>query len=128
MTTATLAAPCKETITKKARPSVRPKTDIYRDEKGYRLLVELPGVKSEDLELTSHLSTLSISASNTVEADPDMRLIHREFTSPDYNCSFNLPDEVDLSRIEASLKNGLLDIRLGLKEAAIPKKIEVKIS
>lgn len=107
---------------------VRPRMDILRNDEGYSIYIEIPGVVETDLELTVRGTMLSLNATTEAPEDGPERLIRQEFKTRNYSCSFNLPEDVDDNKINASLKHGLLTLRLGKREEALPRKIDVNAS
>jgi len=110
---------------KSARAEVLPKTAVRQDKDGFLLVAELPGVAESSLQVTVENSILTITADNTVLEPTGCRLALREIAPVCYAASFELPDRVDASGVKATLKNGLLRVRLPLSEAQKPRKITI---
>jgi len=105
---------------------VFPPVNVFADRDGYVVRIEVPGVKPEDLQLEVHGRTLTISGKREVGA-PEQASFHRhERVAGQFSRSLQLPDELDLGRAEAAMKNGMLTIRVPKKEAAKPRQINVK--
>ena len=101
--------------------SVAP-VNIYENEKGYHLALNVPGRNKEDFKLNIENGVLSISYDNKEEADnKDFKPIRREFSFSSFKRSFSLDDKINAEEIEAKYENGILKIYL-------PKKEEVKIT
>ncbi len=105
-----------------------PQVDIHEDENSYVFTADLPGVKKEDIKLTTHNNTLSISGNKAIEREDKEKNYHRiERFSGTYERSFQLPTTADLEKVEAKYKDGVLEILVPKKEESKKKEIEVKI-
>ena len=101
-----------------------PAVDIYEDERGLVVIADLPGVEASALDVGVERGVLTLRgrAEHLVSGQP----LHREYELSGFYRQFQLPDEIDSSRIEAELKNGVLFLRLPRSERAQPRRIEVK--
>jgi HSP20 family protein len=110
---------------RECRDEIMPSTAVRQDKDGFLLVAELPGVNDASLQVTVEDSVLLIEATNTV-AEPDgYTLALREISPVTYKASFELPDRVDAAGVKATLKNGLLRVRLPISEAKKPKRIAI---
>ena len=107
-----------------------PPVDIY--ETGNHELVlraELPDVPREDIALRVENNTLTISGQRKMDSEINEEQYHRiERTYGTFSRAFTLPPTVDTSAIGAEYKNGVLTVRLPLREEAKPKQIQVQVS
>jgi len=103
---------------------VSPAVDIFETDDVLTLVVDMPGVGKEQLEIDVEQGLLSIAAATgeQVTGEP----IYREFRPSGYYRQFKLLEEFDTSRAEAELQNGVLTLRLPKAESAKPRKIAVK--
>lgn len=109
------------------QPQVVPPVDIYEDEASITVLADLPGVSRDQLGVRVDGDTLVIEASaNAIAVPQDMELIYSEARFPSYRRQFTLSRELDPSRIEASLKDGVLRLAIPKSEEARPRRIEVR--
>ena len=109
-----------------ARPAFSPPVDIYEKEDGLTILVDMPGVEQKDLRVDIEGGVLTIDAHVEPAAETGMEQILGEYEVGDYYRAFTLPQDVDASRIQASLKDGLLTLVLPNVPEAIPRRVEVK--
>ncbi|MDB5947519.1 MAG: heat shock protein Hsp20 [Ramlibacter sp.] len=110
-----------------AQPQVVPPVDIFEDDHGITVLADLPGVSREQLGVRVDGDSLIIEANATPLAVPqNMELIYSEAQFPSYRRQFTLSRELDPSRIEAQLKDGLLRLTIPKAEDARPRRIEVR--
>lgn len=104
-----------------------PPVDIYEDETGFTLTADLPGVSKERLGVKVNGDNLLIEGGVSVPAPQDMELLYAEILASNYRRSFTLSRELDASKIEANLKDGVLKLRIPKAEEARPRKIEIKV-
>ncbi len=97
------------------------KTDIVEKDKGYELMMDMPGVKKENVkaELNDGYLTVSVNnEQNNDEKDKDGRYIRRERYFGSYSRSFYVGKDITQEDIKAKFENGVLKLD-------IPKKDEL---
>jgi HSP20 family protein len=104
-----------------------PPVDIFEDESGFTLTADLPGVGKDTLRVKVDGDNLSIEGEGSVAVPEAMELVYAEIRAPYYRRSFTLSRELDTSKIEANLKDGVLKLRIPKAEEARPRRIEIKI-
>jgi HSP20 family protein len=109
------------------QPFVVPPVDVFEDESGITLLADLPGVSRDRLGVRVDGESLILEATATTVQPENMQLVYGEAQYPSYRRQFTLSRELDASRIEASLKDGLLKLSIPKVEEAKPRRIEVKV-
>jgi HSP20 family protein len=102
-----------------------PPVDIFETKEGLTVVADLPGVDGKALDIRVADGILTIQA-KTAHAAPGTP-IAREYELLNFFRQFELPEEVDTEKISADLKHGVLTLTLPKKEAAKPRKIEVKL-
>jgi HSP20 family protein len=90
---------------------------VNTSDDGWRIDVPLPGIDPENVVLESAGNTLSIRAEEKCENNEQ---------SLRYEQSFTVPEFLDLDKITASHKHGLLRLTLPLKEAVKPRRIRIE--
>ena len=100
--------------------------DIVETGDGVQLMLEMPGVSRDDLDVTLEKRVLTIRGKVHPTAPDKLDLVHAEYGEGDYERSFSMSQDFDPDKIEASLSNGILTLTLPRAEAAKPKKIEVR--
>ena len=107
-----------------------PPVDIYQTgEHELVLKAELPGMSREEIEITVENSTLSIKGDKKLAADVKDDEFHRiERRYGAFNRTFSLPSTVDPNRVAADYQNGVLTVRLPLREEAKPRQIKVDVA
>jgi len=104
-----------------------PALDVTESENEFKIYVELPGVKKEDIKLSVEDGILTISGDRKPYTIPEnSKILLNEMRIQNFSRSLRLPREVDLGSIAAELSNGMLQVTLKKSEAAKPKTIEIK--
>ena len=113
-------------IVKHKNTGVTPATDILEMEDGFHIIMDLPGVSSDNLAVNIEESELTIRATSTyTEADAGSRKLHTEFGNHDYQRTFTISDLVDRGQVKAVLRHGVLRLDLPKAEAMKPRRIKV---
>lgn len=116
----------KREVTREPESYVTPVTDIYEEDKGLYMIVDLPGVEKNGLKLSVENNVLTIEG-HVSRAD-NQDYILREFEPSNYYRQFELGEIIDKEGIDAELKNGVLNVFLPRARAVQPRSIEVKFS
>ena len=103
-----------------------PRIDVLEDEAGITLLADLPGVPRESLELKVEGDTLLVEGTVATPMPQQLQSVYAEVRVPRYRRTFTLSRELDAGRIEANLKDGVLNLRIPKQEHARPRRIEVR--
>ncbi|MDX9828598.1 MAG: Hsp20/alpha crystallin family protein [Spirochaetia bacterium] len=106
-----------------------PAVDISEEDNRYLIEAELPGLSEKDVKLEIkdgilYLSTAKKEAKE--EKSVKNRWLRRERREFQFSRSFDLPDNIDLEKIEASFRDGLLSVTLPKKAEAAPRIVPVK--
>jgi len=105
-----------------------PPVDIYEDEHGIQLKLEVPGIEEKDLDVKIENNVLTISGERKFEKEEkeeNFRRVERRYGS--FARSFTLPNTVNAEEVTANYSNGVLKIKLGKRAEAKPKQIKVNI-
>jgi HSP20 family protein len=105
---------------------VFPAVNVFSDRDGYVVRMEIPGVSPEQINIESHGRTLILSGKRESAAPQGGSFHRRERNSGQFSRSLQLPADLDLSRAEASYRQGMLTVRIPKKEEAKPRQITVK--
>ncbi len=107
--------------------TVTPSVDIKEEEGKLILAADIPGVEKEDVTINVKGDMLEISAEKKEETeDQEGGYIRRERRYRKFYRAIQLPAEVDKAKVEATLKDGVLQISLPKVVGEEVKKIEVK--
>ena len=111
--------------TQEPQRAALPAVDVFEDSGGITLLADMPGVPKEQLELRVEGEDLLIDGSVQPRTPDGLEAIYAELRVPHYRRSFTLSRELDTTRIEANLKDGVLTLRIPKQAHAQPRRIVV---
>jgi HSP20 family protein len=107
-----------------------PPVDIYQNgDHEVVLKAELPDMTREDIDITVDNGTLTIRGEKKFSdevKEESFRRIERRYGT--FSRSFSLPQTVDTAKVGAEYKNGVLTVRLPLREEAKPRQIKVDVA
>lgn len=106
-----------------------PPVDIYEGSEHEMIIkAELPDIRREDIDIRVEDNTLTISGEKKIEEDVKQEQFHRvERAYGTFTRSFTLPATIDTEKVNAEYKNGVLTVKLPMREEAKPKQIQVKV-
>lgn len=107
-----------------------PPVDIYETaDKALVIKAELPEMKREAITVTVERGTLTISGERAMPADVKNEAYRRvERAYGRFSRQFALPASVDAAKVEAEYKDGVLNVRLPLREEARPRTVPVAVA
>jgi len=104
-----------------------PRTNILEGEKDYRLEMDLPGVRNQDLDISVEDGTLTVKAERSLEVPEGYSSRRCEMNGKmSWRRSFQLGSAVESEKIGARLENGILTVTLPKSEKSLPRRIEVE--
>jgi len=106
---------------------VFPLINVTEDTNKYYVRTELPGMESNELDIQVTAKSISISGERKIPVEGNnVRYHRREREAGKFSRLINLPGEIDVNQVEASMENGVLRVSLPKSEAARPRQITVK--
>jgi HSP20 family protein len=107
-----------------------PPVDIYQNgEHEIVLKADVPDMTREDIAITVDNGTLTIKGAKKQASDVKEEHYHRiERNYGSFSRSFSLPQTVDTTKVGADYRNGVLTVRLPLREEAKPRQIKVDVA
>jgi len=107
-----------------------PPVDIYQSgEHELVLKAELPDMTREDIDVTVDNGTLTIKGEKKLSTEAREEQFHRiERRYGTFSRSFSLPPTVDPTRVAAEYRNGVLTVKLPMREEARPRQIKVDVA
>ena len=106
-----------------------PAFDLYEDKDNFYVKAELPGMKKEEIDLSLHDGSLSISGERKQETKVEEAEVYRaERFFGKFQRTVTLPTPVAVDRVKAEYKDGLLMVTLPKTEEAKPKRIDVHVN
>jgi len=106
-----------------------PAFDVYEDKDNFTVVAELPGMTKEDIEVSLHNGSLSVSGerkSDSKREDAEVYRAERFFGR--FQRTITLPTTVAGDKVKAQYKDGVLTITLPKTEEAKPKQIDVAVN
>jgi len=104
-----------------------PETDVVENERDIRVMVEMPGLRQEDIEVDVENNLLTIRGEKREEREEGeegkYHLSERRYGT--FSRSFVLPRDVEPDDISASFENGVLNVHIPKSEQARRRRIEV---
>lgn len=110
----------------KPGPVFTPAVDIFETEKEITLLADLPGVKSDELNIDLRDNVLTLTGDVTPWEGAEEEDLLIEYEIGRYFRQFTLSEVIDQDKIDAQLNDGVLRLTLPKIEKATPRKISVK--
>lgn len=102
-----------------------PALDLYQNTDNIVAMVELPGMRKEDIEISLHDETLTISGERKYESTNGDKAQRTERYVGSFRRSIALPTRVDANKVNASYRDGILTVTLPKAEEVKPKQIQV---
>lgn len=103
-----------------------PRTNLYDNGDHFEIRFEVPGLSKEDMNIKIQGNYLELSGARKSDAPEGYKAHRVERNTATFTRSFTLPADVDVEKVEASLKDGILTMTLPKAEAAKPKQIDIK--
>lgn len=106
-------------------PVVVPLVDVFENDEEILLYAEMPGVVKEDINVNLDNGKLDIVGYRKMEK-VEGASEWKEFGEVEYRRRFSVPQSIDVSKVAAELRDGVLHLHLPKSEAARPRQIEIK--
>lgn len=105
--------------------SVKPYFQVEETPEAWALTVQLPGVTKESLDFTAENERLTIRGRRNWEAPAGWTTLYRESVDAPYQLVLEHINSVDVAKIAAELKDGVLRVSLPKVEAVKPRKVTI---
>lgn len=115
----------KETAPERSRqiPVSTPVVDIYENDDELLLYADMPGVAKENITVTVDNGELVISGVRSLPRSGTV--IREEFGDVKFRRTFSVPQTIDVEKVNAEMKDGVLRLHLPKSEAAKPRQIKI---
>ena len=101
-----------------------PRVDILENDDGIVLYADMPGVDKDNLDI--HFEDRQLTIHGKVEwRQSDMTFVGGEYGVGDFHRTFAIGETIDVDKISAEIKNGVLTLHLPKADSAKPRKIAV---
>jgi len=104
----------------------RPDVDILERSDAYVIYADLPGVDEKHVDVRLDDGVLSLDARLATRPEPDWNPLHVEYRIGGFHREFRISDDVDTGSVSASMRDGVLELRLPKSERHRPRTIAVK--
>jgi HSP20 family protein len=104
-----------------------PALDLYQTSDNVIAVVEIPGMKKEDIDISLHDGMLTIAGERSSSSGEGENAERTERFTGKFRRSISLPTRVDAGKVSATYKDGILTVTLPKAEEAKPKKVEVNV-
>ena len=102
-----------------------PVTDIFETEEALRVVLEMPGVSKDSVQVDVENNVLTITGQIGFSKYEGLQPLYTEYNIGNYSRSFRLSNEIEQERIRAELNDGVMTLVLPKAEKAKPRKIKV---
>lgn len=102
-----------------------PATDIFESDHALTMLVEMPGVSKESIEVKVEGDILTIDGRIDFSKYEGLQPLYTEYNVGNFSRTFQLSNEIEQAGIKAELKDGVMKLVLPKAERAKPRRIEI---
>ena len=120
------AAQAEGTERTRDRPVYAPRVDIIETDEALEIFADMPGVTKDSVDVTLEQRVLSIRGRGEVSLPAELAPLYLEYQPGDYERAFTLSDAVDPAGIEATVRSGILHLRLPKTGPAKRQRIEIR--
>jgi len=103
-----------------------PEVNVYSNENEYMLTAKIPGVDKNDISISFKDNSIRITGEKKEGANNDVNYHLKERKSGKFERNFLLDEKVDIDKVTAEIKNGLLLVKVPKSPESKPVKIEIK--
>jgi HSP20 family protein len=103
-----------------------PSTDIYEGEDALTLVMEMPGVERDDVNVQLENDVLRVEGRIDFAKYEGLEPVYAEYNVGHFTRAFTLSDKIDQDGISAELADGVLTLTLKKSKAALPRRIEIR--
>ena len=108
-----------------SQASFAPAIEVASEKDGWNVRLALPGVEPKDVHIEVAGNTLSVKGERRRESRTEPYMT--EITYGRFERTLQLPESIDGEKVAATYRNGLLDLKLPLRESVKPRKIEIAV-
>jgi len=105
-------------------PIATPAVDVFENEGEILLHADMPGVLKDQISINIDNGKMTLSGTRRLQIAG--AVTQREFSDTEYRRTFSVPQSIDVNKVHAELKDGVLRLHLPKSESAKPRQIEIK--
>lgn len=101
-----------------------PSVNIKETQKDIKFELAAPGLKKEEFNIEVHNNVLSISSEHREEKEEKGdkgKFMRKEFSYKSFSRTFNLPENANADKVDATYKDGILQVIVGKRQTSTPK-------
>jgi HSP20 family molecular chaperone IbpA len=102
-----------------------PETDIFETAQSLTVVLEMPGVSKDSLDVDVENDVLTITGRIDFSRYEGLQPLYTEYNVGNYSRSFQISSKINQDGIKAELKDGVMTVVLPKSEKAMPRKIQV---
>jgi len=106
-------------------PLTMPTIDVFENDGEILLHADMPGVMKEDISVNIDNGKMTLSGIRRLHTTGTANW--REFADTEFRRIFSVPQSIDIEKVHAELKDGVLRLHLPKSDAAKPRQIEIKV-
>lgn len=119
-------APVHEGHQSKKPQCYRSPIDVHENDEMFTIVADMPGTTAEGIEISVEDNSLEITGKVQDRYADLGRILHKEYGIGDFHRRFRIGDGIDVARIDATCKNGILTVRLPKSASVQARTIEVR--
>lgn len=105
-----------------------PPMDVYESQDDYVMKIEVPGLSKDDVKVELNNGTMTIRGERKEEKEIKKEDYHRvERFYGSFTRSFQLPQNADITKVNANMREGVLELKIHKREEAKTKSIEISV-
>lgn len=116
------------TETVSGRATLRPAVDIFENKDAFLLVVDMPGVTREQIEVDLEQDILTITGERDVAIPEGARVVAGAEEGWLYRRQFTISQDIDAEKVKAEFNDGVLEVYLPRHERTKPRRIQVDVS
>jgi HSP20 family protein len=103
-----------------------PTTDIFETDEALTMLLEMPGVDRENIEISVENGVLTVEGKINFSKYEGLQPVYSEYNVGPFRRSFRISSRIDQDKIKAEMESGVITLVLPKAEEAKPRRIEIK--
>lgn len=103
-----------------------PALDIIEKKDVFEVVADVPGADADSIDISIENNILKLRVKVTPPELEGLPLLYQEYEVGDFETSLRISDRIDVGKIEAKLKDGIITLTLPKREEVKPRQIEVK--